>query len=106
MLKDTDILITGVYGTVGGRVAADLAPGYPGRVIVAGRSAEKAAQFAAELGHGVRGRGVDVGDDASVEAALDGVGVVMSCIDQPEPHLLRAAITYGLAYTDIAPHLT
>src|SRR4051794_13428714 len=29
----------------------------------------------------------------------------MSCIDQPEPHLLRAAIARGLAYTDIAPHL-
>jgi hypothetical protein len=33
------------------------------------------------------------------------VCLVMSCIDQPEPHLLRAAIARGLAYTDIAPHL-
>ncbi|HYQ82415.1 MAG TPA: saccharopine dehydrogenase NADP-binding domain-containing protein, partial [Rubrobacter sp.] len=105
MLKDLDILITGGYGTVGRRVAADLAPDYPGRVVVAGRSAEKAAQLTVELGHGVRGRRVDVGEPDSVEAALDGVGVVMSCIDQPEPHLLRAAIGCGLAYTDIAPHL-
>ena len=105
MLKGTDILITGGYGTVGRRVAADLAPEYPGNVVLAGRSAEKAAQLAAELGHGVRGRRVDVGEPDSVEAALDGVGVVMSCIDQPEPHLLRAAIRRGLAYTDIAPHL-
>jgi saccharopine dehydrogenase (NAD+, L-lysine forming) len=105
MMKGTDILITGGYGTVGRRVAADLAPDYPGRIVVAGRSAEKAAQLAAKLGHGVRGRRVDVGDLHSVEAALDGVGLVMSCIDQPEPHLLRAAIAGGLAYTDIAPHL-
>ncbi len=105
MLKDSDILITGGYGTVGRRVAADLAPDYPDRVVVAGRSAEKAARLAAELGHGVRGRRIDVGDPDSVEAALDGVGVVMSCIDQPEPHLLRSAIGRGLAYTDIAPHL-
>src|SRR5215207_9748351 len=105
MSKGTDILITGGYGTVGRRVAADLAPDYPGRVVVAGRSAEKAAQLAAELGHGVRGRRVDVGEPLSVEAALEGVGVVLSCIDQPEPHLLRAAIRRGLAYTDIAPHL-
>jgi saccharopine dehydrogenase-like NADP-dependent oxidoreductase len=104
-LKDTDILITGGYGTVGCRIAADLAPDYPGRVVVAGRSAEKAAQLAAELGYGVRGRRVDVGDPGSVEAALGGVVVVLSCIDQPEPHLLRAAIGRGLAYTDIAPHL-
>ena len=105
MLKGTDILITGGYGTVGRRVAADLAPDYPDRVVVAGRSTEKAARLAAELGHGVRGRRVDVGEPDSVEAALDGVGVVMSCIDQPESHLLRSAIGRGLAYTDIAPHL-
>jgi saccharopine dehydrogenase (NAD+, L-lysine forming) len=105
MSKGTDILITGGYGTVGRRVAVDLAPDYPDRIVVAGRSAEKAAHLAAELGHGVRGRRIDVGDPGSVEAALEGVGVVMSCIDQPEPHLLRAAIGQGLAYTDIAPHL-
>jgi len=105
MLNDIDILITGGYGTVGRRVAADLAPDYPGRVVVAGRSTEKARQLAIEVGHGVRGRRLDVGEPDSVEAALDGVGVVMSCIDQPEPHLLSAAIRRGLAYTDIAPHL-
>ena len=105
MSRDTDILITGGYGTVGRRVAADLAPDYPGRVVVAGRSAEKAAQLAVALGKGTRGRQIDVGDPDSVEASLSGVGVVMSCIDQPEPHLWRAAIARGLAYTDIAPHL-
>ena len=105
MSIDTDILITGGYGTAGRRIAADLAPDYPDHVVVAGRSAEKAAQLAAELGHGVRGRRIDVGDPTSIETALESVGVVMSCIDQPEPHLLRAAITRGLAYADIAPHL-
>ena len=105
MLEDTDLLITGGYGTVGRRVAADLAPDYPGRLVVAGRSAAKAGQLAVEIGYGARARRIDVGDPASVEAALDGVGVVMNCIDQPEPHLLRAAIRRGLAYTDIAPHL-
>jgi hypothetical protein len=97
-LKGTDILITGGYGTVGRRIAADLAPFYSGRVVVAGRSAEKAAQLTAELGHGVRSRRVNVGDLGSVEAALESVGLVMSCIDQPEPHLLRAAIARGLAF--------
>ena len=54
IVDDTDILITGGYGTVGRRVAADLAPDYPDRVVVAGRSAEKAAQFTAVLGHDAR----------------------------------------------------
>ena len=105
MSRGIGILITGGYGTVGRRIAEDLAPDYPDRVVVAGRSDERAAGLAAELGHGVRGRRIDVGDPHSVEAALEGVGLVVSCIDQPEPHLLRAAIARGLAYTDIAPHL-
>ena len=89
MPNGTDILITGGYGTVGRRVAADLAPDYPDRVVVAGRSAEKATRLAGELGHGARARRVDVGDPDSVGAALGGVGLVVSCIDQGRsPHLM------------------
>ncbi|MDQ3863441.1 MAG: hypothetical protein M3317_08080, partial [Actinomycetota bacterium] len=55
-MKDTDILITEDYGSVGRRVAAYLAPEYPGRLAVAGRSAEKAGQFVVGLGCGVRGK--------------------------------------------------
>jgi saccharopine dehydrogenase (NAD+, L-lysine forming) len=105
MVKQHAILIVGGYGIVGQRLAADLAPDYPGRIIVAGRRVDRATQFAAILGHGVRGRQIDVNDLVSVEAALDGVSLVVSCIDQSEPHLLHAAIAHGLAYTDITPHL-
>ena len=105
MFEKKAILIVGGYGVVGQRIAADLAPDYPGRIVVAGRHVERANQLAAALGHGVRGRPIDVDDPASVEAALDGVSLVVSCIDQREPHLLRAAIAHGLAYTDITPHL-
>jgi len=100
-----DILIVGGYGTVGRRIAANLAPDYPGRIVVAGRSLERATQLAVELGHDVRARQANVDDPASIAAALEGVGVVVSCIDQREPHLLHAAIARGLAYTDITPHL-
>jgi NAD(P)-dependent dehydrogenase (short-subunit alcohol dehydrogenase family) len=62
MLKDTGILITGGYKIMGRRVAADLAPDYSDRVVVAAWSAEEAAQLAVELGHGVRERRVEVGD--------------------------------------------
>jgi len=105
MMAKKDILIVGGYGTVGQRIAADLAPDAPGRIVVAGRSGDRAAAFATTLGHGARGRPIDVDDPASIEAALDGVSLVVSCIDQREPHLLRAAIAHGLAYTDITPHL-
>ena len=33
------------------------------------------------------------------------MGTIVSCIDQPVPYLLRAAIERGLGYTDITPHL-
>jgi saccharopine dehydrogenase-like NADP-dependent oxidoreductase len=98
------ILIAGGYGEVGGRIARDLAANHAGRVIVAGRNLERAAELAAELGAGTQARRIDVHDPSSFAAALDGVGVVVSCIDQPERHLLRAAIDRGLAYTDITPH--
>jgi saccharopine dehydrogenase (NAD+, L-lysine-forming) len=105
MFELEDILIVGGYGVVGRRIADDLAPDYPDRLVVAGRSLERAKQLASDLGRGVRGRRLDITDPQSIEAALGGVGAVMSCIDQPEPHLLHAAIARGLAYTDVAPHL-
>lgn len=105
MSQHKDILIVGGYGTVGLQIAAELAPDYAGRVIVAGRHLEKAEQAAAELGFGVRGRQIDVDDPVSIEEALRDVAVIVSCIDQREPHLLQAAIAHGLAYTDITPHL-
>src|SRR5262249_27832902 len=41
----------------------------------------------------------------SIAAALERVGVVVSCIDQPGRRLLNGTIERGLMYTDIAPHL-
>jgi saccharopine dehydrogenase (NAD+, L-lysine-forming) len=94
------ILIVGGYGAVGHRIATLLAPTHPARVIVAGRHAERAARLATQLGQGVRARTVDVDSAASVHAALDGVALVVNCADQREPHLVRAAIQRGCAYTD------
>jgi saccharopine dehydrogenase (NAD+, L-lysine forming) len=99
------ILIVGGYGVVGARIAAALAPDCPHRVILAGRSVERAQAAASALGHGTRGRAIDVAVPASIDAALFGVGAVVSCIDQPGRLLLHAAIERGLRYTDITPHL-
>ena len=100
------ILIVGGYGLVGSRIATDLAPDFPERIIVAGRSRERAGAAAEAIGDGVRGRALDVTVPVSIAAALDDVSVVVSCVDQPERRLLGAAIERGLGYTDIAPHLT
>jgi saccharopine dehydrogenase (NAD+, L-lysine-forming) len=101
-----DILVVGGYGVVGRRIAGELGPDYPNRVIIAGRHLAKAKEAAAAIGHGVRGRAIDINAPRSVAAALDNVAVVISCIDQPGRPLLWAAVERGLGYTDITPHLT
>ncbi|MGY2902191.1 saccharopine dehydrogenase NADP-binding domain-containing protein [Bradyrhizobium sp. URHC0002] len=105
-MHNRDILIAGGYGVVGRRIAAELGPDYPGRVLVAGRRQALAGEAAAAIGHGARGRSIDVTVPSSIAAALEGVAVVVSCIDQPGRPLLRTAIERGLRYTDITPHLT
>ena len=99
------ILIVGGYGVVGSRIARDLAPDYPGRVVVAGRRVDHAALLAVDLGGGARATAIDVTAPDSIAAALKGIGTIVSCIDQPKPYLLQSAIERGLGYTDITPHL-
>ena len=105
-MNNRDILIAGGYGVVGRRIAAELGPDYPGRVIVAGRRQALADEAAAAIGHGARGRSIDITVPSSIAAALEGVAVVVSCIDQPDRALLWATIERGLRYTDITPRLT
>ena len=104
MKADKDILIVGGSGLIGQKIADDLANDYPDRIIIAGRDIEKASRLAADLGRGIRARYIDVNDRFSVDTALQGVGIVMSCVTQREtPLLLLASIAHGCGYTDIAP---
>ncbi len=80
MADRRDILIVGGSGVVGRRIAALLVSEFPRRVVVAGRDGAKAAALCAQLGHGARGRRIDVSDFASVTQALDGVGTVIGCV--------------------------
>ena len=104
-MSDEGILIAGGYGVVGARIAGELAADYPGRIIIAGRSLARANEAAERIGHGARGRRLDVTEAESITAALEGVSVAVSCIDQPGRKLLWAALRQGLGYTDITPHL-
>src|SRR5262249_25574116 len=105
MSSEAAVLIVGGYGVVGSRIAAKLAPHHPGRVVIAGRHQHRANAAAASIGHGVRGRVLDVASSRSIEAALDDMGIVVSCVDDRDRRLLRAAVERGIQYTDITPHL-
>jgi len=100
-----DILIVGGYGVVGKRIAALLAPKFPGRVVIGGRDAARASTLCSSLGDGTLPRRIDVNDAGQFDEALKGVGTIIACVAQAEPSLLRAAVARGLSYTDIAPRL-
>ncbi|WP_426731418.1 saccharopine dehydrogenase NADP-binding domain-containing protein [Myxococcus faecalis] len=94
------MLIVGGYGQVGQAVARALAPEYPGRVVIAGRSRERAEAFAASLGHGARGMALDVHAEGAA-ARLDGVGLVVMCVDQEQDTFVRACLEAGVDYVDV-----
>lgn len=99
-----DILIVGRSGAVDAKIAENLAPDFPGRVIIAGVNLEQAAQLASRAGHGVRARFVDVRHWPSIESALEGVSTIICSLVWPDTsRLLLAAITYGCGYVDISP---
>jgi len=106
MATRADVLILGGYGVVGARIAARLAPAFPGQVVVAGRDSAAAEVMCRRIGHGSEPRHIDVSHQVSVERGLEGVGTIISCVAQSKPHALHAAIERGLAYTDIAPRLS
>jgi hypothetical protein len=55
-----DLPIVGGYGVVGRRIAALLAPLYPGQIVVAGRRPELAQFLCSEIGSGAKDPRVDV----------------------------------------------
>ncbi|WP_267905764.1 NAD(P)H-binding protein [Glycocaulis albus] len=93
------VLVIGGYGHVGGQVAEILAEaGYDVRI--GGRSLEKAKRFAARIG--AEGVCLDVHDPTGWDAALDGTGMVVVCIDLPGDALPRRVLASGLRYVDIS----
>ncbi len=93
-----DIVIVGGYGQVGRSLADRLAPRYPGRVVLAGRSQEKADRAAASVGHDCRGMRLDTADGSAPE----GAGVVIMCLDQFDPSFASHCLSGGLGYVDIS----
>ena len=95
------ILIVGGYGKVGRSIAERLAPPLPGRVAISGRSLSKAQAVAGEIGHGVEGRAIDI-QAASSADALDGVVLVIVCIDQTDTRFARQCLARAIHYIDIS----
>lgn len=98
------ILILGGYGATGRLLAKHLLAQTEARIILAGRSAEKARTFAAQLGDPrASSRQVDAADPASLRAALQGVD--MCLVAAPTTHqaewVVRACLEAGVDYLDV-----
>ncbi|WP_027999081.1 NAD(P)H-binding protein [Sinorhizobium arboris] len=93
------ILIVGGYGHVGRLVAEKLIATGRLKIRLAGRDAEKARMLAAKLG--CEARRVDLHEPDTWEAALDGVTIVLVCIDQPDGKFAAHVLQRGCTYLDI-----
>ena len=83
------ILIIGGYGAVGRTIALTLANELPGKVIVAGRSFEKATALAQESDGKIRPLRFDLMAEDTMPDVLENVAVVVVCLDAPIRALLR-----------------
>lgn len=93
------VLVAGGYGDVGARVTRMLRDaGW--QVTVAGRDGGRARAAAERLG--ASAQRLDVDDEASVAAALDGVAAVVCCVDRRSTHLIDQAVGAGLAFVDVS----
>lgn len=96
-----DILIVGGYGAVGRVIATQLGTAYPGRVIAAGRSLAKAEALAHESGGKIRPLQFDLTTVHENPEFLDGVAVVVMCLDVPDMRFVQACLQQGINYIDI-----
>lgn len=85
---------------MGQEVVRILAPAFPGRVVVAGRSLDKAELHARRTGEGTRARALDVSAPDAV-AHLEGVALVVMCLDQQSSSFVEHCLRSGIDYVDV-----
>ncbi|QPC83136.1 saccharopine dehydrogenase NADP-binding domain-containing protein [Phototrophicus methaneseepsis] len=74
---------------------------FPGQVIVAGRSYEKAGQLSVETQGKVLPMAFDISHAYEYDELLDQVAVVIMCLDQSDTRFVEKCIQQGIHYIDI-----
>lgn len=95
------ILIVGGYGKVGGRISELLCKKYPGKVIAAGKSLDKAEAFSRKLEGKVIPMALDVNKRID-ERFFESVKLVVMCLDQTDTEFVKTCLMTGTAYIDIS----
>ncbi|HID54050.1 MAG TPA: saccharopine dehydrogenase [Anaerolineae bacterium] len=96
-----DILLVGGYGAVGRVIALALADKFPGQVVAAGRSYQKAEALAQVSGGKIRPYQFDLTTAHQTPELLDDVAVVVICLDIPDMQFVRQCLQQGVHYVDI-----
>ncbi len=100
-MKNGKFLIAGGYGGVGSLIAKRLSNEFRSQIIVGGRSYDKASAYADELEGNVVPLAFDIQSAAQRPELLDGVALVVVCIDQLETDFVELCISRGIDYLDV-----
>ncbi len=96
------ILIIGGYGSVGRGIAERLCRQVPQQIVIAGRNLRKAEKLAGELGPQIEPTVLDVSNIAASQSVLQGVGIVVMCLDSNNVEVARQCVRRGIHYVDIS----
>lgn len=101
--RSGSIVLVGGYGQVGQEVARVLAPRFPGRVVLAGRTLPAAQAAAAAIGHGTRAALVDADrlHQGDTDVLLTDAALVLACAGHTRPALAEASLRAGADYADV-----
>ncbi|MEZ4848203.1 MAG: saccharopine dehydrogenase NADP-binding domain-containing protein [Bacteroidia bacterium] len=103
MEEKNNILIVGGYGNVGKHISNILAERFPGKIIVSGRSLDKAKKFVESSKESMIPTEFDINSPDQYVKVLKNVKVVISAIEVPEnTSFVRACLSRGIHYTEIA----
>lgn len=95
------IMLVGGYGGVGKLAARQLARHYPNRLVITGRNFDRADNAAREVGHGTQARRIELGSAIPADV-LDGVGVVLVCLEQNDSRFAERCLASGIHYLDVS----
>jgi saccharopine dehydrogenase-like NADP-dependent oxidoreductase len=105
-MRNGKILIVGGYGAVGQVISTTLGNLFPGEVIVAGRNFQKAKELSSKLNQKVVPLELDITSIPKDDERLDGVNLVIMCIDQTDTKFVSQCIKRGIHYIDITANYT
>jgi len=95
------ILVVGGYGAVGQVICDELGNKFPGKVVAAGRSYQKAKQFSLKTNGKVLPRAFDVSSEKDLDENLEDISLVVMSLDQKNTKFIETCIKTGIHYIDI-----